>query len=82
MATAPTTISVAFKVQKNKKYGDHRVVEFFDGKWNNERDNNWTKPQADLIKEQLSTELMRANSAMIVPVSCDTALYIDDKTII
>jgi hypothetical protein len=37
---------VEFKVEKNKKNGDFRVVRYVDGKWDNEIDGNWNKKKA------------------------------------
>ena len=38
---------VTFKVEKNEKYGDFRVVKYVNDQWCNERDNNWTKREAE-----------------------------------
>lgn len=39
--------TVTFKVERNVKYGDFRVVKYLNGVWINERDANWTKRQAE-----------------------------------
>lgn len=38
---------VTFKVEKNERYGDFRVVKYVNNQWYNERDNNWTKKEAE-----------------------------------
>ena len=39
--------TVTFKVEQNSRFGDFRVVKYCGGVWANERDNNWTKSQAE-----------------------------------
>jgi len=40
--------AVVYKVEKNIKYGDFRVVKYVNGVWENEKDNNWSKYKADI----------------------------------
>ena len=70
------TKKVKFTVEKNERYGDHRVIEHINGEWNNERDNNWSKSQAETLKSDLTKALMQLNGAMIIPLASDSALYI------
>ena len=42
-----------FKVEKNQKYGDWRLVEYTDGQWSNEWDDNWTKAEANKLLENV-----------------------------
>jgi Ser/Thr protein kinase RdoA (MazF antagonist) len=35
-----------YKIEKNEKYGDFRVVEYLNGEWNDEFDNNWNEEHA------------------------------------
>lgn len=44
--------NVKFKVEKNAKYGDFRVNKYLNGTWLNQRDNNWTKNQAEQKAKQ------------------------------
>lgn len=77
MTDQTEAFQVKFAVEKNEKYGDHRVVEYFDCEWNNERDNNWSKEKANQVKEGLELALVRLNGDMIVPKRVDTAIYIN-----
>ena len=77
MTNPAEAIQVKFAVEKNEKYGDHRVVEYFDGEWNNERDNNWSQQKANNVKDGLELALTRLNGGMIVPKRVDTAIYIN-----
>lgn len=76
MSSSNETKKVEFTVEKNERYGDHRVVEYVGGEWNNERDNGWSKSQAEKLKRNLTKVLMHINGAMVIPSTSDTALYI------
>ena len=76
MSNQADTTQVTFAVEKNEKYGDFRVVEYFDGEWNNERDNNWTKEKANQVKRALLAAMKRFHGGMVVPKRLDTALYL------
>jgi hypothetical protein len=76
MSSSNETKKVKFTVEKNERYGDHRVVEYVDGEWNNERDNGWSKYQAEKLKTNLTKTLKQLNGAMVIPSTSDTALYI------
>jgi hypothetical protein len=41
------------KVEQNVIFKDYRVVEYIDGKWENEYDNNWTKKEAIYQKKRM-----------------------------
>jgi len=43
---------VTFKVSQNEKYGDFRVDKYLNGEWVNQRDNNWTKKQAEIVAQK------------------------------
>ena len=47
-----TNLAVTFKVNQNEKYGDFRVDKYLDGKWVNQRDNNWSKKQAEIVAQK------------------------------
>ena len=68
------TVSVEFKISKNEKYGDYRVDEYFNGVWNNQRDNGWSGSQAINLKKRLDAALTELNGSMIAPASCDTVI--------
>ena len=67
-------LNVEYKVEKNGQYGDWRVVEYFDGQWNNEIDNNWDEPEAERQLKQAESSLIRLNGAMIAPHDAITTL--------
>ncbi|MCF2903249.1 hypothetical protein L1267_23045 [Pseudoalteromonas sp. OFAV1] len=68
------TVSVEFKVSQNEKYGDYRVDEYFNGTWNNQRDNGWTEKEANNIKKRLDTALVKLNGDMIAPATAITVI--------
>jgi hypothetical protein len=68
------TVSVEFKVSQNEKYGDYRVDEYFNGTWNNQRDNGWTEKEANNIKKRLETVLVKLNGDMISPATAITVI--------
>ena len=47
-----TNLTVTFKVEKNAKYGDFRVVKYSNNLWLNERDGNWSENKAKQIAKQ------------------------------
>ena len=47
-----TNLAVTFKVNKNEKYGDFRVDKYLNGEWVNQRDNNWSKKQAEIVAQK------------------------------
>ena len=46
---------ITYKIIKNKTYGDYRVEQYINGKWENEFDDNWNKDQATKVKNNLIT---------------------------
>jgi len=38
---------VTYKVVKNEYYGDYRLEQYINGKWENGFDGNWTKEYAE-----------------------------------
>jgi hypothetical protein len=44
--------SITFAVVQNLKYGDYRVNKYRNGVWENQRDGNWNKEQAEEIAER------------------------------
>lgn len=38
---------VEYKVEKNEKYGDYRIVKYINGIWKDEVDNNYNKEWAE-----------------------------------
>jgi len=46
-------MSTTYKVEQSKVFKDYRVVEYIDGVWENEYDNNWTLTQAIKVKNDL-----------------------------
>tara|TARA_R110001583_G_scaffold174017_10_gene328275 strand:+ start:812 stop:1045 length:234 start_codon:yes stop_codon:yes gene_type:complete len=76
MTTKDDSIQVTFAVEKNEKYGDYRVVEYFDGEWNNERDGNWQEGTATTIRDRLENALTQLNGEMSTSKNTDTVIYI------
>lgn len=52
-----TNLEITYKVEKNEKYGDYRVVKYVNGVWNNERDCNWSKSKAAKIATEYRKRL-------------------------
>jgi hypothetical protein len=42
-------MELTYKIERNKKFGDYRIVKYIDGKWDNEFDGMWTKYKAEKI---------------------------------
>ena len=42
---------VTYEVERNKKFGDYRVVQYVNGKYENERDNNWSRNKAYQVRK-------------------------------
>lgn len=70
---------VEFKVEKNERYGDYRVHEYFNGEWNNQIDNNWSESQANKIKDYLQRSLIALNGSMKTADHSATTLDLADS---
>ena len=70
------TINIEFKVVKNKKFGDYRIDEYLNGKWNNQYDNNLSEKKAIELKCKLEKYLTDLNGSMVVPKRCDSILNV------
>ena len=46
---------ITYKVEQNKKFGDYRIDQMVDGKWHNERDDNWTEAKANAILKAINS---------------------------
>lgn len=68
------SVSVEYKVEHNGQRGDWCIVEYYDGVWNNEIDNNWREEEARLHVQRAEAGLIRLNDAMIAPHECITTL--------
>lgn len=45
-------MEITFKVEKNEIFGDYRINKYVGGQWINQKDNNWTKSEAEKIAEK------------------------------
>ena len=49
--------NVTYTVEKNETFGDYRISQYIDGVWNNARDNNWSKSQAESVLKDINNGL-------------------------
>lgn len=74
MSNSSKTIKVSYKVEPNEVFGDFRIDEYFNGEWNNQKDDGYSESRANSIVRNLESYLIKVNGSLVVPANCVTTL--------